>query len=209
MKRVLFILGTMLIPAMNLFGQTINESKSLLKGLLGTEFQKLGELNSKSYCDVISVNGALPRGIIFSDSTVESISHWFSNDFDFKKVKLIEFEVVKIDTTINKEKWLKVVTGWTNLNSRKSWSLNNKIWNFNKKEIELRLPTTSSSYIGVQKLNGDIVRKISENPLKRIQTTLNIEKTSIGPNEIIVVYFDSEEKVYVAFFRGSANKALP
>lgn len=208
MDRVLFIFGIVLIPAMNLFGQTIIESKSLLKGLLGTEFQKLGELNSKSYCDVISVNGALPRGIIFSDTTVESISHWFSNDFDFKKVKLIEFEVVKIDTTKNKEKWLKVVTGWTNLNSRKAWSLDKKIWSFNNKQIVLKLPTTSYSYVGVQKLNGDIIRKISENTLKRTQTTLNIEKTSIGSNEIIIVYFDSNEKVYVAFYRG-ANKALP
>ncbi|MFM7429336.1 MAG: hypothetical protein ACKO1F_05490 [Flammeovirgaceae bacterium] len=209
MERVLFIFGIMLISAMNLLGQNINESKYLFKGLLGTEFEMLGELNSKSYCDVISVNGALTRGIDYSGSTGEPIRHWFSNDFAFKKVRLIEFEVVKIDTSKNQGLWLKVVTAWTNLHNRKKWNFDKKIWNFNNKQIVLKLPTTSYSYVGVHKLNGDIVRRISENTLKRIQTTLNIEKASIRPNEIIVVYFDSDEKVYIDFYRGDNKASLP
>ena len=201
MKRVLYIVGLICIFLIDVLGQTKHESKDLLKGLLGTDFQKLGELNSRLYCDVISVNGELTRGLIYNDSAAYSIKYWISNDFDFKETKLIEFELVKVDTSKTQSIWVKVVTAWTKDDSPKTWSLDKKIWNFGKKNIEVRLPTTSYSYVGVQKLNGESMRKVIENPLTCKPITINIDKKSIGDNEVIVAYFESDEKVYIAFYK--------
>jgi hypothetical protein len=186
---------------MDVSRQTNHESKNLLKGLLGTDFQKLGELNSRLYCDVISVNGELTRGMIYNDSATYSIKYWFSNDFDFKEAKLIEFEIVKIDTSKTESVLAKVVTAWTKENGPKTWSLDKKIWNFGKKNIEVSLPTTFYSYVGVQKLNGETVRKVIDNPLTCKPITINVDKKSIGDNEVIVTYFESDEKVYIAFYK--------
>jgi hypothetical protein len=186
---------------MEVLGQNTHESKDLLKGLLGTDFQKLGELNSRLYSDVISANGELTRGMIYNDSATYSLKYWFSNDFNFKEVKLIEFEIVKIDTSKTESVLAKVVTAWTKENGPKTWSLEKKTWNFSKKNIEVRLPTTSYSYVGVQKLNGKSVRKVIENPLTCKPITINIDRTSIRDNEVIVAYFESDEKVYIAFYK--------
>jgi hypothetical protein len=202
MKRVLYIVGLICISLMDVSGQPNHQSKDLLKGLLGTDFQKLGELNSKLYCDVISVNGELTRGMIYNDSATYSIKYWFSNDFDFKEAKLIEFEIVKIDTSKTQCVWVKVVTAWTKENEPKKWSLDKKTWNFSKKNIEVRLPTTSYSYVGVQKLNGESVRQVIENPLTCKPIAVNIDKKSIGDNEVIVAYFESDDKVYIAYYKG-------
>src|SRR5688572_6116248 len=201
MKRLLYIVGLICITLMEVLGQTKHEAKDLLKGLLGTDFLKLGELDSRLYSDLISVNGELTRGMIYNDSAAYSIKYWFSSDFDFKEAKLIEFELVKIDTSKSQSVWVKVVTAWTKEDSPKTWSLDKKTWNFSKKNIEVRLPTTSYSYVGVQKLDGESVRKVIENPLTCKPITINIDKKSIGDNEVIVVYFDSDEKVYIAFYK--------
>ena len=186
---------------MEVLGQTKHMSKDLLKGLLGTDFQKLGELNSRLYSDVISVNGELTRGMIYNDSAAYSIKYWFSNAFDFKEVKLIEFEIVRIDSSKTQSILAKVVTAWTKENGPKAWSLDKKIWNFSKKNIEVGLPTTSYSYVGVQKINGESVRKVIENPLTCKPITINIDKKSFGDNEVIVAYFESDEKVYIGFYK--------
>ncbi|HYI77459.1 MAG TPA: hypothetical protein VEW65_07540 [Chryseolinea sp.] len=139
--------------------------------------------------------------MIYNDSSAYSIKYWFSNDFDFKEVKLIEFEMVKVDTSKTESILTKVVTAWTKENGPKTWSLDKKTWNFSKKNIEVRLPTTSYSYVAVQKLDGERVRKINENPLTCKPTTISIDKKSIGHNEVIVAYFESDEKVYIAFYK--------
>jgi hypothetical protein len=139
--------------------------------------------------------------MIYNDSAAYSIKYWFSNDFDFKEVKLIEFEVVKIDTSKIQSMWVKVVPAWTKEDSPKVWSLGKKTWNFSKKNIEVRLPTTSYSYVGVQKLDGDSVRTVIENPLTCKPITINIDKKSISDDEVIVAYFESDEKVYITFYK--------
>src|SRR5687767_6339189 len=101
MKRGLYIVGIVCFSSMDLLGQATQELKDLLRNLLGTDFQKLGELNSRLYSDVISVNGGLTRAMIYNDSTVRSIKYWLSGDFDFNEVKLIEFEIIKVDTSKN------------------------------------------------------------------------------------------------------------
>ena len=202
MRRALSIIGLICISIMEVLGQNKHESNDLLKGLLGSDFQKLGELDSRLYIDAISVNGQLTQGLIYNDSAAYPIKYWFSNDLDFKDAKLIEFEIVKIDTSKTQGVWIKVVTAWTKENGPKAWSLDKKIWNFSSKNMEVRLPATSYCYIGVQKVNGETVRGVIENPLACKPITIDIYKRSIGDDEVLVAYFESGERVYIGFYKG-------
>jgi len=201
MKRALYIVGLVCVSVMDLLGQARQESKDLLKGLLGADFLNLGELDSRLYCDVISVNGGLTRGMIYNDSATHSIKYWLSNDFDFKETKLIEFEIVKIDTSETHSVWVKVVTAWTKNDSPKTWSLDKKNWNFTERNIEIILPTTSFSYVGVHQSTGEVKERLLENVLTCKPITYKISKENVDKDDVVVTYFESEDKIYIGFYR--------
>ena len=201
MKRTLYIVGLVCISVMDLSGQATQDSKNLFKGLLGTDFQKLGDLDSRLYCDVISVNGGMTAMMIYHDSAFYSIKYWFSSEFDFKEVKLIEFELVKIDTSKTQSIWGKVVTAWTNEDGRKAWSLDEKTWDLSKNNIKVRLPSTSYSYVGIQKSSGEVKVNLLENLLTSKPTTVEISRSEVDKGDVIVAYFESDNKIYIGFYK--------
>jgi hypothetical protein len=194
MKRLIYIAGLIMISFVDLLGQTREEQKEQLKGLIGTDYKKLRQLNSRDFMTVFGFNEELERGIMYTDSAAYSIDYFISSIADFKDIKLIEFQSVKVDTSKNKSMWVRVVRVWTKQDGPKEW-------NFNRKEIQIKLPATFYSYVGVQKLNGESVGKLIENPLPCKPITINLDKKRIRDNEVVVVYFESDEKVYIAFHK--------
>lgn len=192
MKALFWIIGFLSFSSLNGWAQ--QEYKKLYKEIIGIDFQKLGELNARVYLDVIAFNNELVSGIVYTDSTQYPINYFLSGENDFQNVKLIEFKTSKIDTSKTQFVWVKQLRVWTKEDE-------SKIWWFGKRKIKIKLPAANSIDVRIQDLNGKMIDNVNEDSVTHKSTLITLSRNRIGKGNVLVCYFESEDKIYLAFFR--------
>ncbi|MBI3220140.1 MAG: hypothetical protein HYZ44_11560 [Bacteroidetes bacterium] len=193
MKFLFCIIGFLGVSPLSGLAQ-LEQSKKHYKAIIGIEFQKIGELNSRVYLDVIAFNNELVRGIVYTDSTQYPINHFLTGNVDFQNLKLIEFETSKIDTSKSHFVWIKKLRVWSTEDE-------SNVWHFGKRKVKIKLPAANSILVRIQDLNGKMIEKVNEDSVNHKTTIITLSRKRIGKGNVLVSYFESEDKVYLSFFR--------
>jgi len=188
----LFLVTCFALLNLTAAGQIRAQTSVQLKDLLGTNLQKLLQLDTRDY--LLAINEQLPMITLCKDSGSCPIELFASSIINVKKIKLIEVSRIQIDTGKNKSTWVNLMRVWTKLNRVEEWKIG-------KSEIQIKLPTTSYCYIGIQKQTGESIRQVYSSPSLSQPTNITIDKKSINHNEVVVTYFESEKNIYIAFYK--------
>jgi hypothetical protein len=157
--------------------------------MINTNFDSLSILHAEDFAHVLAIDGTVVP-LIYTGKFPVTIKAALRKDIPFKLVKFVE--LIHTNETPHDTLW----HSWTKLWTKR---YEDSIHTASVKQVEIS--EALSSYIAVHKLNGKPVNVIARNLANPQALKKFIDLTRIKPDEMVVIYYETEHGFYLGYKR--------